>query len=163
MKAVLLAAAALAGAMLTPAAHAQVTCNDLARLLTEAESDFGGIMGDDIGNDWDETDLVLPGASDCALYMDMDSRYRCTWRFSDEVTATRFVNAQTAEFRSCLTKDWAEEKIEGADTDEWRIIAGTSFELTRDDEEFGFVVRADASLSDKSVYEVELALRYFWY
>jgi len=158
------AAAALAGLLLAPAAQAQMTCTDVERVGAAAESSFDDILGEEIEPDLYETTLTLTGARDCRVQFDWSDTYICVWEFSDEATAARFGAEQVTMLRSCLTDDWTEEPLDGDATSEWRLISGSEFTLSYDDEDFVVTSRVDATKSGApTVFEVEFSVEYIWF
>ncbi len=158
------AATAIAVLALAPAAHAQAVCDDIARVLHEAEDNFGGAIGDEIEEDFYGTTFMLPGADVCRIAFDLDSMFYCTWQFPSEAAMVNFLDSQIAEMRACLTIDWKEETIEGDGEDaEWRLISGKSFGVTINGEDLVYVAHADASKASPTVCEAVVSLTYIWF
>lgn len=161
----LAAAASLAGLLLAPAAQAQITCDDVLRVAEMSESSFSDILGEEIETDIYETTHTLPGARECRVSFEWDDSYRCIWEFRDEAAASRFGTEQMTMLKACLTEDWVEEALE-PDTSltEWRLIGGSEFTLSFDDEDFVMTSRVDASLGrTPTIYEVEFSFAYIWF
>jgi hypothetical protein len=164
MKIAVFAGAALAVAFaVAPAAEAQASCEDIKRLLTEADADFTAIYGDRIRDDRYDASFHLPNASSCVVDYEWDSVYTCYWRFPSESAAARFIDAQLETFRACLDPaDWSEDMLDPAlQESDWRLIRGASFVGGEDFEGLVFTARADVGEENGSeVYEVEFDLTY---
>lgn len=164
MKSGFFAAAALAGLLIAPVAQAQITCDDVERVGSVAESSFGDILGEEIETDYYEATLVLPGARQCRVNYDWSDTYICIWEFADEAAAARFGAEQMTMLRSCLTDDWTEEALDADASSEWRLIAGSEFTLSYDDADFVVTSRVDATKDiTPTVFEVEFSVDYIWF
>jgi hypothetical protein len=93
-----------------PVAHAQVSCEDISETLDEALYDFDGIIGEEIEDDFYESDLWLPDATDCTVLLDWDAIYYCFWSHGSEAEARAAYADLTNVVAACLP-DWKPESM----------------------------------------------------
>lgn len=157
------AAIALAG---VPVAHAQATCSDINRLLAEADSDFGDIVGDETEEDVFEATFQMTGGRECYVDLSFDSVYGCYWAFTSADVAVRFVDAQVATMRGCLKAGaWTETPLgPNEPSSEWRLLKGAEFEGDALFSDMILQVRADTRLYEgREVFEAEVSLSYLYF
>ena len=113
---------------LAPAAHAQITCDDVGRLNGAVLDDFGSLAGDEVDDDIFKTSVVMAGAETCGIDLFFEAVHSCWWRFSSEQEAVAAYNASVATLANCLP-GWARHCAEEGATPATgvRNIAETHF------------------------------------
>lgn len=129
------------GLMLTPAAYAQATCSEIARINSEALEDFDAITGDEIEDDHYKASVWLSGAGDCQIDFEFDSIYTCLYQFESYASASAAWNAHVAAVSSCLA-DWKPGSVtpDSAATDGYRTLSGTRHTGTGNYEDMDWAV-----------------------
>ena len=129
------------GLVLTPAAYAQVSCSEFARITSEGLGDFSAIAGDEVQDDLYESSAWLSGADDCGIDWELDALYTCLYQFDSYASASASWSAHLVELSSCLA-GWEPSDIavdEVAD-DGFRKLSGTRYSGTGDYEDMDWAV-----------------------
>ena len=136
-----LALCATLGLVLAPAAYAQVSCSEFARITSEGLGDFSAITGDEVQDDLYESSVWLSGADDCGIGMEWDSIYTCLYQFDSYASASASLSTHLAELSSCLA-GWAPSSIAADDIadDGFRTLSGTRYSGTGDYEDMDWAV-----------------------
>jgi hypothetical protein len=113
---------------LAPAAHAQLTCDDVRRLNGAVLGDFESLAGDEVDDGIFETSLHMAGAKYCAIDIFFEAVHSCSWDFSTEQAAVAAYNANVATLASCIS-GWSQHGAEPDTTlsDDVRNVAETHF------------------------------------
>lgn len=113
---------------LAPAAHAQLSCDDVRRLNAAVLDDFESIAGEEVDDGIFRTSVHMAGAKSCAIDLFFEAVHSCSWNFSTEQAAVDAYNVNVATLASCIS-GWSQH---GADpdatpSDDVRKIAETHF------------------------------------
>ena len=123
------AAIALALAfVLAPAAHAQLTCDDVRRLNDAVLGDFESLAGEEVDDGVFDTSVHMAGATFCAIDLFFEAVHSCSWDFSTEQAAVAGYNVNVATLASCIS-GWSQHAA-GSDAtpaENVRNIAETHF------------------------------------
>lgn len=159
-----LVSAALVGLMLAPAAYAQVTCSDVSRLLSEAETDFEDITDEEIDDDYFDASYRIGDADECTIDYSLDSVYTCSWVYSSYSSAQVEFSSDLNSVSSCLS-GWSAKALtpDASATDGYRTLVGTRFVGSGDYEDMEWVVELEEHTdSDGLHYHVWVDLAYLW-
>ncbi len=151
------------GLILTPAAYAQATCSEFARITSEALGDFDAITGDEIEADLYKASVWLSGAGECQIDNEWDSIYTCLYQFESHASASAAWDNHHAVLSSCFA-DWAPigmtPSSEGKDG--YRTLSGTRYTGTGDFEDMEWAVFLEEHTGSHGTdYHVTLELVYW--
>ncbi len=160
-----LVSAALVGLMLAPAAYAQVTCSNVTRLLSEAQTDFEDITDDEIDDDYYEASYWIGDADECTIDYSLDSVYTCTWVYSSYSSAQAEFNSDLSSVSSCLS-GWSTKAVspDATATDGYRTLGGTRFVGSGTYIDLEWVVELEEHTDSEGLhYHVWVDLAYLWF
>jgi hypothetical protein len=158
------ASAALLGLTLAPAAYAQVTCSEVSRLLSEVESDFENISGEEIDDYLFEATFSISGAYDCQVDLDWDSVYFCEWQYTSYSAAAAAMSSHAAALGYCLSgwKSGSMTADTAADEEGYRTLGGTFWAGTGAYEDMEWDVELEEHTdSNGTHYHVWIGLIYY--
>jgi hypothetical protein len=160
----MLALAAIAGLLMTPAAYAQVTCSELNRINSEANDDFDGIAGDELDEDIYQATYTLSGSSGCTIDYTWDSIYSCEYQFAEFSAASNARNSFAATIIGCLP-GWQVQSVppDASAVDGYRTMMGTRYAGVGVDADLEWVsVLEEHTDTNGTHYHVWVELAYYW-
>ena len=90
-------------------ALAQDFCQSINLVVSEAAADYANIQGEDQGDNYYASSIVLPGASDCYIDRSDVTAFRCSWKMNstEEVMASaiNFANSIHTCFPQAPTQE----------------------------------------------------------
>lgn len=124
MKSAIVAGVVLA---LVPAAHAQVGCDFLNKLVASSASGFADLRGEEISDGWYDAKSYLAGAEECSVDIGKaDALFDCLWPEESEPPARTRVTALDLAVGKCLPA-WTRKEMTGQSFNGLRINAGASY------------------------------------
>lgn len=128
MRLVVIAALATA---LAPLVHAQVVCEEVARINTSGLHRFDSIKGafatDEPEDELYESNATLFGAEDCLIDQYFEPRHSCVWEFDSEADVMAAYAEKAAAIAPCLA-GWEQNGLLVSDPDEsYRVLAGVGY------------------------------------
>lgn len=158
-----LASAALIGLALGPAAHAQVSCGELRRVMTEAETDFEDITGREIEDGFYELTYLIGGARQCYAELDIVADYYCIFVHDEPSTAFSAYRYRLGEMRTCLSS-WKQTALKEEPPlrgDGYRDLEGVQFEGSGEYAYMTWLVSVEQHIvNDSAHYHVRIELEY---
>jgi hypothetical protein len=126
-----IAAFAIAALALSPFAHAQTVCEEVARINASGVYRFDSIKGafatDEAGDELYESNATLFGAEDCLIDQYFEPRHSCVWEFDAEADLMAAYADKTAALAPCLA-GWERNGLLVSDPSEpYRVLAGVGY------------------------------------
>ena len=127
----LVAALVIAGLSLTPFAHAQTVCEEVARINTSGVYRFDSIKGafatDESEDELYESNATLFGLEDCLIDQYFEPRHGCVWEFDTEAELLAAYAAKTAAVAPCF-EGWEQQALLVSDPEEtYQVLAGVGY------------------------------------
>jgi hypothetical protein len=149
---------------LAPAAHAQVTCSEVNRLIEYSKDDFDEIAGEEVDDDFYKATYTLAGAAECTVDYAFDSVYGCLWVYDSYSAASAALSSQGYALLSCLS-GWTPKSITPATTatDGYRTLQGTYYTGTGVNEDLEWSVGLEEHTHSQGTdWHVWVDLAYLW-
>lgn len=116
--------AATALLALSPLAHAQVRCAEIAYINSTGMDEFESLIGDRINGSYSNAKIKLDDATTCTIDFgaEFSLSYDCIWDFPSRAEAERAYAVQAAALAGCLT-GWRTEILSAGMSDTAGVIS----------------------------------------